>query len=134
MQIDHKFYCRPVECNRLALRLQIANYMDRSGAKNLPKLRIIKENCPNLVRELLGLHYDEQRIHREGRREFYLGDDHAVDPLGYLLSTRPKTHSVLKPSYNGMTLDVLKRHAVRMRKRKNMIGRDRKAAKSLYAS
>lgn len=132
MQIEYKFYCRPVESNRLALRLQIANYLDRSGPKNLPKLRIIKENCPNLVRELLGLHYDEQRIHREGRREFYLGDDHAVDPLGYLLSTRPKTHTVTKTSYNGMTLDVLKRHAVRMRKRKNLIGRDRKVASSLY--
>lgn len=47
------------------------------------------DSCPNLVRELMLLRWKE-RSGLESAHESTIGDDHAVDPLGYVVQRLPK--------------------------------------------
>jgi len=124
LMIQYGFFSRPVEGHsRYAARLNIQNYLDTDPKLgSCPKIRIIASRCPNLVRELVNLHYDRERVHREGESEHYLGDDHAVDTLGYILSTRPVTSVVEKQIRNPMSLDVLKLQREMRSRRSRRIG------------
>ena len=84
-------FSRPAtHADRLSSRLHAQAYFDVRPEDGQPSLRIIKKRCPNLVRELLNLHYDDNDGPKlEGKIERWRGDDHAVDALRYLLSTRP---------------------------------------------
>lgn len=125
LMIDHDFFTRPVDdADPLSRRHQIQDYMDPDIRRGIPRLRIIKDRCPNLVRELMNLHYDEEKIHTEGKAEHYKGDDHAIDPLGYILCTRPRTRLRETSQHDFWTLDVLKKYARRKRRIKQRIGHD----------
>ena len=104
-------WSRPMETSdRLSSRTHVQHYLDRRPSDGLPSLRIVKDRCPNLVRELLALHYSDPETHVEGRKETWRGDDHAVDALRYGLSSRPSPAFIAATTqYDGWTLDDLKR-------------------------
>jgi len=126
MMMDHNFHTFPVKADRLSGRLRVQEFLDRNEA-GMPRLRVFKEKCPELVRSLLELHYDDGGIGREGAVEKWIGPDHAVDALKYallsrtsvpLLQQRPDVHA--RP-----TLDRLIRDMKRRNRRHGYIGRDR---------
>jgi hypothetical protein len=128
MMMDLSFPTIPCNNDRLAGRLQVANYFSMSPDTQLPSVRIVKENCPNLVRELMTLHYDAETMNVEGRQDArYKGDDHAYDTLRYGLMSRPMPRRLEDETKSRWTYDVLKRHAKRIRRANSMIGRQRDA-------
>lgn len=122
---DHGFVTIPVECDRIQGRMQLDSYMAPNLRSKLPRLRIVKDRCPNLVRELLNLHYDRDSMHREGAVERWRGDDHAVDALRYGLQSRPRTSKPKLEDPDGLTLGMLRRHARKMRRIRSQIGYQR---------
>ena len=88
LQIAHDFssefglWSRPAaSADRLSSRLHLQAYLENRPDDGCPSLRIIKKQCPNLVRELLNLHYEDEdpETRREGKSEVWRGEDHAID-------------------------------------------------------
>lgn len=75
----------PSESNpnmRRVMRDRIVEYLTPDFVTGKPSLHIFS-SCPNLIREMRMLRW------KDGTREETAGDDHAIDPLGYVLKTRP---------------------------------------------
>lgn len=68
-------------------RSRISEYLTPND-KGRPKLFIFN-TCVNLIREMRLLRWKESS-QTDGAREHTVGDDHATDPLGYLLLKRPR--------------------------------------------
>lgn len=122
--IEHGFVCRPVEeYDRFSARMTFEDYLIQVTNTGLPSIRIIGSRCPNLVRELMTLHYDRAKIHREGSLEHYLGDDHAIQALLYALTTRPRTRAAReREELDPMSIDALKKRRRLNEGRKRRIG------------
>jgi hypothetical protein len=121
MTIDHGIATVDSDPDRIAGRLRVQEYLDK-GTSGMPRLRIVRDSCPNLVKELLELHYDRQGVHREGAAEKWLGSDHAVDALRYLLMSRPVPHRLPRVLTGKVTLDQLLAQHKRRVRRLGMIG------------
>ena len=132
LQISHDFsreygiWSRPASnADRLSSRLHVQAYLDSRPEDGCPSLRIIKKQCPNLVRELLNLHYEDEDVatRREGKTEVWRGEDHATDALRYLLSSRPSPrHKVDEVDRYWNSLSELKRNRRRLARKYSQIG------------
>jgi hypothetical protein len=124
IEVDHDLPTIDVDPDRIAGRLRVQEYLNKNE-DGIPRLRIVKEHCPQLVKELMELHYDYQNIHREGQQERYLGSDHCVDALRYMLMSRPSPRRMYDTPSRRITLDMLKkRHQAKIR-RMGKIGQHR---------
>jgi hypothetical protein len=132
LQIAHDFssefglWSRPAtSADRLSSRLHLQAYLENRPEDGCPSLRIIKKQCPNLVRELLNLHYEDEdpETRREGKTEVWRGEDHATDSLRYLLSSRPSPrHKVDEVDKYWNSLNELKRNRRRLARKYAQIG------------
>jgi hypothetical protein len=87
----------------------------------------VKDNCPELVKSLTEVHYDDTGTHREGAEERWLGPDDPIDALKYPLLSRPSPRLYgERPKPNPNCLDVLIANHKRMvRSKRGMIGYER---------
>jgi hypothetical protein len=123
--MDHNFCSIPVNADRIAGRLRVQEYLDK-GDNGLPRLRIVKENCPELVKSLTELHYDDSGTPREGGLERWLGADDPVDALKYPLLSRPSPRLVQSRRVSTKpTLDQLKKRHKQGLRRRTWVGYDR---------
>ena len=125
--MDHRFATIPMNSDRVAGRLRIQEYLAK-GEAGFPRLRIVKQRCPRLVKEMTELHYDELSTLHEGQQERWLGDDHAVDALKYALLSRPSTKVLPElKRFRQPTLDEMMKRRRRKLQDKNLIGGHRNA-------
>lgn len=102
---ENAIYCGKAQNDRLAGWNRMEEFLSERMADDLPRLRILTPNCPNLMRELPQL-----RI-KPGTDDVEKVNDHSPDALRYVISSRMPTpvEQILTPEEAHTREEIVKR-------------------------